>query len=385
MHRLLLIFSLALFFSCGEAVDSKVPNDRNILENFSYSIDTVVVDPGDEIINIKRGARFSTVSLEAQKYYYYDYDKTSIHEIDLETLKLTDTHQFSKEGPNSIGFNPPKIQPLSDERFLFVSSGINVGTFNKNGEKEKSLKFNFREIEGLEEEGEGLITYNAQISENEKLLFALTRPDMVSSDVRLIIIDPDTKTGKSISLPEFIPTLNFKIRLQTEKEVWGVGEGVNLKILKDQLFISSTTNSDTYIYDYHSDSLRLVEFPHQLVPDRKIAEVKNKVEDKAEFYAEWAKFKYQISFAEFLWDKERQQYFRFAYQLIPRDDPNLEDKSEVFLFAYDKDLNLIGESQLENVEYRFQSPFFKDGKLWSYVNVEDELGFAVFTFDFEEK
>ena len=26
--------------------------------------------------------------------------------------------------------------------------------------------------------------------------------------------------------------------------------------------------------------------------------------------------------------------------------------------------------------------FFKDGKLYSYVNAEDELGFAVFTFDF---
>ena len=342
----------------------------------------MVIDPSEEIINIKRGARFSTVSLDAQKYYYYDYDKTSIHEIDLETLKLTDVYPFSKEGPNSIGFNPPKIQPLSDERFLFVSSGINVGTFNKKGEKEKSLKFNFREIEGLEEEGEGLITYNAQISENEKLLFALTRPDIVSSDVRLIILDPNTKIGKSLSLPEFIHTLNFKISLKTEKFFRGVGEAVNLNTLNDQLFITSTANSDTYIYDFQVDSLRLVEFPHQLVPNKKIAEVKNKVEDEAEFEAEWAKFKYQISFAEFLWDKERQQYFRFGYQLIPRDDPNLEDKSEVFLFAYDKDLNLIGESQLENVEYRFQSPFFKDGKLYSYVNVEDELGFAVFTFDF---
>ena len=26
--------------------------------------------------------------------------------------------------------------------------------------------------------------------------------------------------------------------------------------------------------------------------------------------------------------------------------------------------------------------FFKDGKLWSYVNVDDELGFAVMDFEF---
>ncbi|WP_373400733.1 DUF4221 family protein [Algoriphagus halophilus] len=115
---------------------------------------------------------------------------------------------------------------------------------------------------------------------------------------------------------------------------------------------------------------------------QKSGEIKNEVGDENEFYAEWAKFKYQVGFDKFLWDDQREQYFRFGYQLIPQEDPKLEKKSEVFLFVYDKNLNLIGETQLDNVEYRFESPFFKDGKLWSYVNVEDELGFAVFTFDF---
>jgi hypothetical protein len=42
----------------------------------------------------------------------------------------------------------------------------------------------------------------------------------------------------------------------------------------------------------------------------------------------------------------------------------------------------LGEIYLPELKKVPDYPFFKDGKLWSYVNVDDELGFAVFTFDF---
>ena len=379
MRKLYLFFSFALFFSCKESTDS---TSGNILENLTYSVDTVVVDPGENIIDLSHGSRFSSVSLDEQKFYHFDYNKTAINEIDLQKLELTDRYQFSKEGPNSIGFNPPTIQPLSDDRFLFVSSGINVGTYSKGGEKLKSLKYNFREIEGLDIDEESLITYKAHISSDEKHLFALTNPYKTSSDVRLIIINPETKTGKSISMPNMLSTLRFKIDMQQGGNYMGVKEAINLKILNDKLFITSSANSDSYVYDYHKDSIHLYEFPHQLVSLRKSAEVKNEVEDENEFFSEWAKFKYQTSFDKFLWDKKREQYFRFGYNLIPNETPELEKESEVFLFTYDKDLNLLGETRLDNIESRLESPFFKDGKLYSYANVEDELGFAVFTFDF---
>jgi hypothetical protein len=382
MKKLLPLLSLIILAACGEKGSSESSESGNILEHLTFTVDTVVVDPGNEIIDLSHGSRFSSVSLDEQKFYHYDYSKAAINEIDLQKLELTDRYQFSKEGPNSIGFNPPTIQPLSDDRFLFVSSGINVGTYSKSGEKETSLKYNFREIEGLDIDEGSLITYQAHISHDEKHLFALTSPYKTSSDVRLIIIDPETKTGKTISMPNMVSTLRFKIDMLQGDSYLGVKEAIFLKILNEKLFITSSANSDTYVYDYQKDSLSLYEFPHQLVAPRKSAEVKNEVEDENEFFAEWAKFKYQTSFDKFTWDKKREQYFRLGYNLIPQETPELEKKSEVFLFTYDKDLNLLGETRLDQIDYRLESPFFKDGKLWSYVNVEDELGFAVFAFDF---
>ncbi|UZD21629.1 DUF4221 domain-containing protein [Algoriphagus halophytocola] len=381
MKKLLTISFLSLLAACG-GKESDSTEQKNILEDLTYSVDTVVVNPGENIIDLSHGSRFSSVSLDEQKFYHYDYRMTAINEIDLQKLELTDRYQFSKEGPNSIGFNPPTIQPLSSDRFLFVSSGINVGTYFKSGEQEKNLKFNFKEIDGLDLDEGGLITYQAHISPDEKHLFALTSPYKTSSDVRLIIINPETKTGKSISLPAMVSTLKFRVSLQSGKNFRGRGEAVNLNVLNNKLFITSSANSDAYVYDYQSDSLSLFEFPHQLVSPRKLGEIKQEVSDGNEFNAETAKFIYQTSFDKFLWDKKRQQHFRLGYKLIPQETPELEKKSEVFLFAYDKDLNLLGEKQLDQIDNRLESPFFKDGKLYSFVNVEDELGFAVFTFDF---
>ncbi|MBN3581615.1 DUF4221 family protein [Algoriphagus aestuarii] len=381
MKKLLPILLLIASASCG-GKETTGEELVNTLENLTYSVDTVVVDPGEKIIDLSHGSRFSSISLDEQKFYHYDYSKTAINEIDLQKLELTDIHQFSKEGPNSIGFNPPIIQPLSNERFLFVSSSINVGTYFKTGEKEKSLKFNFKEIEGLDIDEGGLITNQAKISHDGKLMFALSSSYHTTTDVRLIIVEPEFKKGKTISLPNLIPTLKFKVHLKEEKRVMGVSEGAQLSTLNNLIFITSSSTSDTYIYDYQTDSLRLIEFPHQLVSPKKSGEIKNEVGDENEFYAEWAKFKYQTSFDKFLWDKKRQQYFRLGYNLIPKETPELEKESEVFLFTYDKDLNLLGETRLDDIETRLESPFFKEGKLWSYVNVEDELGFAVFTFNF---
>lgn len=83
-----------------------------------------------------------------------------------------------------------------------------------------------------------------------------------------------------------------------------------------------------------------------------------------------------------MWDETRKQFFRIGSITTPSDSPDTPAKISVFLYVFDSDMKLIGETLVEELKAIPQYPFFKDGKLWSYVNVEDELGFAVFTFDF---
>ena len=91
---------------------------------------------------------------------------------------------------------------------------------------------------------------------------------------------------------------------------------------------------------------------------------------------------FQISYKDFVFDYEREIYFRFGSILEETENFNANTKMEVYLFAYDQNFNLLGEKKIESLTKVPTQPFFKDGKLWSYVNIEDELRFAVFTFDF---
>lgn len=89
-----------------------------------------------------------------------------------------------------------------------------------------------------------------------------------------------------------------------------------------------------------------------------------------------------LNYMEPHWDESREMYLRFGRKTFlaeKREDP---PTFEVFLFAYDEDFNVLGETKIEGLTQVPANCFWKDGKLWSYVNIEDELGFAVIDFRF---
>jgi hypothetical protein len=181
-----------------------------------------------------------------------------------------------------------------------------------------------------------------------------------------------------VELTEFKRANKYLIRSDAEQK----GEFLHLQQFNELVFISCTVGNGTYIYDPSLDSLFYKEFPHELVPLEKTGEVKNKVGSRAEFEEELKKLSHKISYWSFLWDEKSQRYFRFASKAIEFNEKGWAKEFEIFLMAYSKDFELIGETQFQGLSKIPSGLFFKDGKLWSYVNVEDELGFAVFTFDF---
>lgn len=381
MTRLALLFSVLMLFSCGINSSEKAESG-NILENFSFTIDTVLVDAKGEVINLGYGLTSFSLSDDSKSLYYFDRNRSLLHEIDLEKLELTNNFQFVREGPNSIGFNPPQFQSLPGDRILFSTSGFGVNVFSVSGEKEKSFKFNFREIEGLDYDEGGLITYQAILSEDEKYLFAMSKLNPSLTEVKLIVVNPDQKTGKTIPMPAMGRVLKSIITLETANTFSRGPANINLQPIGGKLYVSCSVTSDVYQYDYELDFLRLIEFQHKLVPSKKTGEFKNQVSDEKEFFEEMGKLIYQINFEKLLWDEDRKLFFRFASIPKPDQERKWYEEAEIYLFAYDHNLNLLGEIHLPDLKKVPDYPFFKDGKLWSCVNVDDELGFAVMDFKF---
>ncbi|WP_339704260.1 DUF4221 family protein [Algoriphagus aquimarinus] len=378
MKKLLTIFILTLLAACS-GKESESIEQKNILENLTYSVDTVVVDPGDEIINLQYGLNSFELSPDRKSLFIYDFQQTLFQKIDLEQMVLEGTYHFEKEGPNGIG-RSFSFQVLSDEK-LMIPAVPNSGIFNLQGELLTRINLKPEEIAGLGEINAFSILNELVLYPETGMLYSLPGDFLVGSR-DLAKIDPENMQGVTIKLPEMEKAKNFRIYWNSETGGSIQTEYYSLKLFNNKLYITCTVGSGIYRYDPIIDSLEYVDFNHQIIPNEKTGEVLNEVSTEKDFWIEYRKVAGQISYRELMWDNQISRFYRFASKTIlgeTRQDPAAY---EVYLLAYDKDLNLVGETLLEGFNQFPQSYFFKDGKLYSYVNVEDELGFAVFTFNF---
>ena len=102
MKKLFTISLLALLASCG-AKNSESTEPVNILENLTYSVDTLLVDPGDDLFNMGSGFRSQDLSEDNKRLFYFENRPLKLVEVDLENLKLLSKTEFDQEGPNGIG------------------------------------------------------------------------------------------------------------------------------------------------------------------------------------------------------------------------------------------------------------------------------------------
>lgn len=56
-------------------------------------------------------------------------------------------------------------------------------------------------------------------------------------------------------------------------------------------------------------------------------------------------------------------------------------EAEVFLTIFDENLEMLAESKIAGITMPPQKHFVKDGKIWMFVNVEDEIGFVRLAID----
>lgn len=377
MNLLALLFSLYLLFSCG-GNSSENSRTGNILENLSFTVDTLLVNPGDKIINLSYGLGVSALSLDRKFLYQLDPINTHINAIDLDQLILDQQYPFEEEGPNGIGPLIFEMQIMDNEE-LYLCGYDSYGLYTLQGEKVKT--FDLNEIEGLEGLDNFTLGPRLKLSRDGKFMFSMPR-DRMENTIELAVIDLENKSGKLLKIPAMEKALDYNLEFRMGNTTQFYGDVISISLIEDLVFISNSANNKVYNYDYVKDSLYLFDYDFALVPNEKDKPIKKEVSSIDEFRVEEQIALGQIYFGNLLFDSDKNRFFRFGRILGPKVGESQTRAGEYFLFVFDKELKLIGEAKLEGLKNIPYSAFFKDGKLWSYVNVEDELGFAVFTFNF---
>jgi hypothetical protein len=383
MNRLAQFFCVLLFFSCG-GNSAENSGAGNILENLTFTSDTVVVDSGEDIIILSNGLGAKMLSEDMGTLLFFEREPLNLVEVDLDNLKLIQKTPFQKEGPNGVGPYLIGFQ-LGPGAVLFIQGYNSQGKFNTRGELTQGLKV---VPEGIDSELANNFQklYAKAVFDFEKERIYSQPSGETLREKELFIIDPLTKAVRIEPIPEmkaveeFSGTLITKSGESTMFRYFSVGNYMYLE--NGQLLITAGSMSGIYRLDLKTDSIHYVPIQHRQFPDRMQITVTNLPTDEAQFYEDQRKVNAALNYLEPLWDETRQMYLRLGKKTFlgeKRGDPSTY---EVFLFAYDKDFNVLGETMINGLTQIPNSYFWKNGKLWSYVNVADELGFAVMDFKF---
>lgn len=381
MKNLIALLSIIALFSCSEKAEK---TSSNILENLSFSVDTVVVDSGEDMFILSHGLGGKVLNNDKSKLLFFENEPFNLVEVDLNNLKLVGKTPFQREGPNGVGPNWLRFQ-LGPPGALFVQGYRMQGIFNGAGELIESLNV---VPEGIDPELANNFQqlYASAVFDFEKNLIYSQPASETSQKNELYIIDQQTKNVRIEPIPEMEAVKEFAGTLITESgestmiNFFGVGTYMYLE--NDQLLIAAGAMSGIYRLDFNTDSLEFVDIQHQAFPKRMTFTVNNSPTDQANFEEDRRKVFEHLNYMEPRWDDTREMYLRLGRKTFlgeKREDP---PRYEVFLFAYDADFNVLGETKIDCLDEVPGSYFWKDGKLWNYLNVNDELGFAVIDFKF---
>lgn len=127
-------------------------------------------------------------------------------------------------------------------------------------------------------------------------------------------------------------------------------------------------------YDTEIDSLLMKSYTSQLTANQKNKDYIIEHETEEQFKLEYARYKEEINFMSPFWDQVNQCFYRFSYE-------ETEGTTSVYLTVFDEELNQIGETILPQLNKKPAKHFAKDGKIWIYENISDEMGFVRLIFN----
>jgi hypothetical protein len=371
------LFLLALIFSyCSEKKEIK----PEFIDRFSVSLDTVIVNSAGEFIDLRDNLFFS--GLSPDKSYLINFNRTEVESerINLDELVFEKRIKYEKEGPNGIGTMISSLNVSDNDQVLFWFYNL-YAFFDQNGVKTKDLaldKIATDQIIGSEVYPVRIF----EVSKNKDRVLGLFF-EWKENIYFLVDFDLANKTSRKIELPELAKIDEYKTEITVNGSFAGnFGGSVFSTQSPDKLVISSSLINEIQILDLYKDSIFSKSWDTPLLGAKRNYIGPKQFEYSLEEMEEISKKSEEdINYWEFIWDDVKEKFYRFSSKKKFSENKNEEGQysiisAEVFLSVFDKDLELIGEALIPEITTAPKKHFTKDGKIWIFENVDDELAFV---------
>lgn len=382
MKHLFFIMLCGLGFACGG-------NDRGEYGGqvrMEFSLDTVVIDPGDEILFLNSGLHHSQLSRDRKLLFNFNSSEFSIEVINLDELAFEHKILFDKEGPEGIGGSLEYFLLVGNDQFL-LSSHQKDNLFSMEGKKIE--QFSFVDIGS---EGEGINDSDLHPTahpDNSKIFYGLVY-HWREKYTELAKFDREENRVKKFNIPRFEKSRKFEIDFNDGELMFELGTSKYISFAAGRLIIGASVSNELYVLDPRTDSISQIAYESQLIPKEKSGNFPREVGDLNEMKDIFKKINEDITYNRIIWDDERELFYRFSHMNeFNSGEENSEARmfpsvtsSKVFLTVFDKNLSVIAETPVPGYNKRPEYHFAKDGLIWIFENTGDEMGFVRMRVDF---
>jgi len=365
MKKNLFLFLFSLIFSC-----SKPESETH--EGFDIAIDTVFVDTGDDFIFLQGGLSHLDLTNDQKQLLNFS-PRNELEVIDLDSLTLVQKIAMDREGP--LGAGQPYAIEIDPTGRLILYGFNEVRVFSPDIDLMKQFRLSEDALSGLAPEM--LAIFNPKLADGEFLYAIYENQEQVPQGLAIVFLEDMIVKKIPLDLASRIEPFTYSLIVHGNVSTKGY-DPINLEMVDNNLIISTGYANEAFVLDLETEEVTIMNFHSELTLDKKLIPTKTAAEtinEMQDFRREGQK---SVSFGRFYFDKTQRRVWRFSEDLDREIGDSLVFKSVLTIF--DDDLNQLAESVVPIDP--FLNKFFKDGKLWSYVNVDDELGFAVFDFKF---
>jgi len=374
MRYITFLFIVCISFSCQRK------NSNQGSHNVLYSVDTVIIDSKDRILDINSRLLTSDLNDEESSIFLFNSFDHSIDEVNLDKLAFVNNYSFEAEGPNGTGEHVNYIN-LIKEDLIFIKSFGKSAVFDRNGHLIKKIDWlNAIDSKGMKY---GEIPRNeVGIVTSDFKVFGLNYNN-AKSEVWLDILSVKDNSIERFDIDAEKSYHNFVIKIDDPQYYTFLDPIVFLSSENDFIMVSHQFSNEIYLFNAEGEHVKTVNYQPKSTPKR-VKDFTRQITSSEQVQEEYQKFLEQVRFGPPIWDKVKKRYLRLSKSVVFSDIPKEESaflpetkEENIYLSVFDNDFNLISEIAIPELSSEYVKYFAKDGKLWVFKNFSDELGFIV--------
>ncbi|MCH7401375.1 DUF4221 family protein [Belliella kenyensis] len=378
MKNLLIVIAFIFLISCKE---KKSGIYGNTYDEIQITMDTVVIDSKDKITMAVTSFPNFPQNSDQNKLYFWHGRTASLEIIDLDKLELIEKREFEKEGPNGVGQNANQGFILGDHSLALID-WEQVTLVDLEGNVQERINLNDDWIKDGLDDNESLAILG--FSEDGDLMFCSIKTfSRLNSNI--VKVDLKNKTTQLLELSAYDKRENLRITHKIERNgstsMLTISPSLEFEKSHHKVIFWSDAFNSIYVYDPMTDSLNFKTITSTLTPNEKIGNFKNDVTSDESMQEEIQKYFLEMTFSKLLRDDKNKVYYRFSSYNLPQvAEESL--KGRVFFNILNEAFEVIGEKEVSDLFKTVPTAqFVKDGLIYCFLNVNDELGYMRMTIN----